>query len=148
MGPPTNKDYPAQFLKKLQSNDKETVLKYARAWTIYELKIALLDIPDKKVVTLVKNWNPVAFATIENYYMSNKCFLKEGQLFKNAHKLKDIPTLLVNGRYDIVCPPKTAYKLHKLLPKSRLIIAESAGHSPWDTPVRIELVEAIKTFEK
>jgi proline iminopeptidase len=148
LGPPTNKDFPSQFLKKLQSKDKDTVLKYARAWTVYELKIALLDISDTEVETFIKNWNPIAFATIENFYMVNKCFLKEGQLFNNAYKLKDIPTFLINGRYDVICPPKTAYKLHKLLPKSQLIIAEASGHSSQDKNVRIQLIEAIKTFEK
>jgi proline iminopeptidase len=144
---PEKKNYPAQLLKKLQSPDPKIREKYARAWAVYESKLALLDMPDQRIERFLKFWNPYAFALIENYYMANGCFFKEGQLLQNAHKLADIPIIMVNGRYDMICPPITAYKLHKKLPKSRLIIAEKAGHSESDPPVQRELVKAAKEFE-
>lgn len=144
---PEKKNYPVQLLKKLQSPDPKIRDKYARAWAVYESKIALLDMPDQRIENFLKHWNPYAFALIENYYMANGCFFKEGQLLQNAHKLADIPIIMVNGRYDMICPPITAYKLHKKLPKSRLIIVEKAGHAESDPPVRRELVKAAKEFE-
>jgi proline iminopeptidase len=79
--------------------------------------------------------------------MANGCFLEEGQLLKNADKLKDIPMTIVNGRYDVICPPITAFKLHKKLPKSKLITVERAGHSGNAEPLRTFLVNAVKAFE-
>ncbi|MHC4087617.1 MAG: hypothetical protein ACYSWZ_07005 [Planctomycetota bacterium] len=60
--------------------------------------------------------NPYAFARLENYYMANGCFLKEGQLLKNAHKLTHTPIVMVNGRYDVICPPINAFKLKQKFP--------------------------------
>lgn len=144
---PEKKNYPVQLLEKLQSPDPKIRDRYARAWAVYESKIALLDMPDQRIEDFLKNWNPYAFALIENYYMANGCFFKEGQLLQNVHKLADIPIIMVNGRYDMICPPITAYKLHKKLPKSRLIIVEKAGHAESDPPVQRELVKAAREFE-
>jgi proline iminopeptidase len=144
---PEKKNIPAQLLKKLQSPDPEIRKKYAVAWTKYESKLAFLEMPDKTIDMFLANWDPYPFALIENYYMANNCFFKEGQLFQQAHKLADIPVVIVNGRYDVICPPITAYKLHRALPKSRLVIVEKAGHSASDRPVQSALVEAVKEFE-
>jgi len=87
------------------------------------------------------------FSLIENYYMANQCFLNEGQLLENADKLTNIPTIIVNGRYDVICPPITAYKLHKKLPKSKLWIIEAVGHSASEPGIEAALVKAVKEFE-
>lgn len=144
---PDKKNYPAQLLAKIQSPDAATRKKYAQAWATYEFKIALLQISDSNIKTILRNWNPYDFAVLENYYMANNCFLKEGQLLNNAGRLKDIPITIVNGRYDLICPPITAYRLHKKLPKSKLIIVEQAGHSASAEPLATRLVNAVKKFE-
>jgi proline iminopeptidase len=141
------KNYPAQLLEKIQSPDSATRKKYALAWAKYEIKMAALQISDKMVDDIFKEWNPYDFALLENYYMANNCFLEEGQLMKNADKLRDIPMTIVNGRYDVICPPITAYNLHKKLPNSKLIIVERAGHSASAEPLRTVLVNAVKAFE-
>jgi proline iminopeptidase len=66
---------------------------------------------------------------------------------KGADRLEDIPITLVNGRYDVICPPITAYRLHKKLPRSKLVIVEKAGHSPGGGPLETAMIEAVKTFE-
>lgn len=144
---PEEKDYPAQLLEKIQSPDPAIRKKYALAWATYEIKMAVLQIPDRTVADIFKEWDPYDFALLENFYMANNCFLEEGQLMDNAGKLKDIPMTIVNGRYDVICPPITAYKLHKILPKSKLIIVERAGHSASAEPLRTYLVNAVKSFE-
>jgi proline iminopeptidase len=80
--------------------------------------------------------------------MANGCFFEEGQLYRDAVRLKDIPAVLINGRYDMICPPVTAYRLHQKLPQSRLIIAEASGH--WMGEKRIEqaLLQAMIDLEK
>ncbi|OGF60012.1 MAG: prolyl aminopeptidase [Candidatus Fischerbacteria bacterium RBG_13_37_8] len=144
---PKNKNYAAQIVEKLQSPDKEIRDKYAKAWAMYEGKIAFLNISDEVLSGFFKYWNPWGFSVIENYYMANNCFLQEGQLLANADKLKDIPMIIVNGRYDVICPPITAYTLHKKLPKSKLVIVESAGHSASEPGIKKALIETMHSFE-
>ncbi len=144
---PEKKNYPAQLLEKLQSKDPGTRDKYAKAWAFYEGKLAFLDMPDLQLKLMIKFWPVYAFSLIENYYMVNNCFLEEGHLFKNAHKLKDIPLVMVNGRYDVICPPITAYRLHKKLPRSKLFITGKAGHTAGEPSTQAHLLRAMKEFE-
>jgi len=109
--------------------------------------MAVLHIPDRAVDDIFKEWNPYDFALLENYYMANNCFLEDGELLNNTDRIENIPAVIVNGRYDVICPPITAYKLHKKLPKSELIIVERAGHSASAEPLRSYLVNAAKKFE-
>ncbi|MBN2412269.1 alpha/beta hydrolase, partial [candidate division KSB1 bacterium] len=64
-----------------------------------------------------------------------------------VNKISHIPIILINGRYDMYCPPVTAYRLHKMLPKSQLIIVERAGHWMGEKPIEKELIKAMKNFE-
>ena len=78
---------------------------------------------------------------------TNDCFLEDNQLLRDAGTLKDVPTVIVNGRYDVICPPRTAYLLHKALPKSQLWIIEAAGHSGSEPGIQAALVKAVRSFE-
>lgn len=144
---PNKKNIAAQLLKKIQSEDPNKRKKYARLWAFYELKIAYLEISDATVKGYFKIWDPTSFAILENHYMANRCFLKEGQLLDNTHKIAHIPAVIINGRYDLICPPITAYKLHKKLPKSQLFIIEKAGHASTEPETLKQLVLAAKRFE-
>ena len=103
--------------------------------------------PDRQVDGYLRTMNPYAFARLENYYMANGCFLKEGQLLDNAPKLKDIPIVMVNGRYDVICPPINAYRLKQKLPHAKVILAEGAGHWMGEKPIEQELLRAMRQFE-
>jgi proline iminopeptidase len=76
--------------------------------------------------------------------MANRCFLEEGQLLKDIEKIRGIQVVIVNGRYDMICPPVTAYELHRRLPQSKLVIAEGAGHWMGDKPVETALLDAAR----
>ena len=78
--------------------------------------------------------------------MANRCFLQEGQLLKNAGRIAAIPTVIVNGRYDVICPPHTAYRLHAKLPKSKLVIVDASGHSSSEPGIRAALLQAVREF--
>jgi proline iminopeptidase len=84
---------------------------------------------------------------IENYYMANRCFLEEGELLDRAGVLRDVPITLVNGRYDVICPPLFAFRVHERLPKSKLIITERSGHSMGEPETEKALLEAAREFE-
>ena len=145
---PDQKNYPTQLLAKLQNPDSVLSHKAARAWARYEGKIAFLKMQDYRLEMILQRWPFFAFSLIENYYMANQCFLREGQLLEDTDKLSDIPTIIVNGRYDLICPPITAYKLHKKLLKSKLWIIEEAGHSASEPEIEAALVKAVREFEE
>lgn len=138
-----------KLMALLTSDDPATADKYSRLWTFYEFKITSLNAPDDMINGILDKNSGMGrgLALIETHYVTNKWFLKKDVLMKNSDKLKDIPIALVNGRYDMMTPPITAYRLHKKLPNSKLCIAEAAGHSDWEIPVAEKMLEAIREFE-
>ncbi|MGD2295961.1 MAG: alpha/beta fold hydrolase, partial [Candidatus Aminicenantes bacterium] len=139
------------ILEKIQKEDTAERYTYSKAWTAYEAKIAELFISDREVKGLVDSKQIAdvvrSLALLENYYMANGCFFEEGQLLRNTDKIKDIPTIIVNGRYDMICPPINAYRLHQRLPQSKLVIVEEAGHSMSEINIEIALLRAMLSFE-
>jgi proline iminopeptidase len=144
---PERNDYPAQLLAKLTSEDAAVRDRYARIWFRYEGRIALLKRSDEMIEAILRDYNPYAAALLENDYMANACFLEEGQLLKNAGRLAGIPMVIVNGRYDMICPPAAADQLHRLLPQSTLVIVPDAGHAAFEPGIQAELVKTMRRFE-
>lgn len=144
---PRRKHFPKQLFVLLRDGDAETKRRIAVGWASYEIRISSINGSDEKVAEYFKTWDPYDFSLIENYYMANGCFVKDEELLANAGKLADIPTIIVQGRFDVVCPPITAWKLHKKLPKSRLVIVENGAHSAGDPPMRSALIEAVRSVE-
>ena len=135
----------------LKSEDKSTSINFAKLIDRFEWKACFLyqdDAEIDKYYGAKENEEEILRnALIEHYYVSNGCFLVDGQLLRDAYKIKDIPTIIVNGRYDIVCPPVYAYELHKKLSNSKLIIAEKAGHYITEKPIERELILAMRELE-
>ncbi len=145
---PDKRPLPNYLLNLIHSEDSTESVKYSKAWGRYEGKIAMLEVTDKwleKMGATISDVGIKTFALLENYYTANGCFLEEGQLLRDVEKILDIPIIMVNGRYDMICPPITAYRLHQKLPKSKLVIVESAGH--WDKSIERALLKAMKEFE-
>ena len=84
----------------------------------------------------------VAFARIECHYFINAIFVEEAHILNHAELIAHIPTVIVQGRYDVVCPTRSAWELHKVLPQSNLIIVADAGHSMGEVSIARELVAA------
>ncbi|MFH1755268.1 MAG: prolyl aminopeptidase [Candidatus Latescibacterota bacterium] len=144
---PLRRPLPDYLFELIQNGSDAERDRYCKAWATYETKMAVLEISDEWIDEHYDKNSPYVFALFENYYMTNHCFLEEGQLLGNTDKIKHIPTIIVNGRYDMICPSITAYRLHQKMPKSKLIIAEGAGHWMGDKPVEAALLQAFKEFE-
>jgi proline iminopeptidase len=144
---PERRPLPGYLYSLIAEADSAGKMAYSKAWAAYELKLCSLHFPDEQLDEVVETFDSYAFALLENYYMSNGCFFEEGQILSNSDKIKDIPAVLVTGRYDVICPPINAYRLHRLLPKSHLVIAEGAGHWMGEEPVEQALLEAMLEFE-
>ena len=80
---------------------------------------------------------------MEAHYFRNDCFMKPGQLMAQAGKLKVIPGIIVQGRYDFLCPPSTSHALAAAWPDAEIRIVEGAGHSLYDPGVRDAVMKAI-----
>lgn len=116
------------YHRRLFGPNEEIQTKFARAWTAWESALATLEGATHAGSTPAAYAK--AFARIENHYFINKGFLPEdGYIIANMGKIAHLPGVIVQGRYDMVCPPHTAFTLHESWPTSRLIIAPTAGHS-------------------
>jgi len=148
---PERRPLPEYFLELIQSTDSAEARRIAKAWARYEMKIAALEVDDQWLQNVFGpgGWGEEMYemSLLENYYLANGCFLEEDQLLRDIDKIAHIPTTIVNSRYDMICPPVTAYDLHKRLPNSKLVIAEGAGHWMGEDAVEEALLESARGFE-
>ena len=128
-------------------DDEEKKLSAAKAWSKWEASTSYINHNPEAVKDSVNSNFALAFALIENHYFVNKGFLDyEEQLLDNVDKVRHIPTIIVQGRYDVVCPPTTAYELHSRWPESELKIAPFSGHSAFEKEITHLLIEATNKF--
>tara|TARA_Y100000590_G_scaffold431484_1_gene546338 strand:+ start:151 stop:1101 length:951 start_codon:yes stop_codon:yes gene_type:complete len=137
------------YYKMLISKDNSIRIKAAQAWSKWEASTSKL-IPNKKSLHHFDNHSIAeAFARIECHYFINKGFFKsDGWILDNIHKIKNIPNVIVQGRYDVVCPMQSAWDLHKKWEKSNLIIIDTAGHSMLEKDIQNKLIEFTDKFVK
>ncbi|WP_458792078.1 prolyl aminopeptidase [Yoonia sp. MH D7] len=135
-------DFIAAYHKRLFSGDRAEEVKYARAWAKWEN--ALASIESDGVVGEGPADYARAFARLENHYFQNAGFLSEDQqILSNMHKISHVPAVIVQGRFDMICPPASAYKLASLWPAARLSIIARAGHALSEPGIAGELVRAM-----
>lgn len=136
-------DLVAAYYKRLTGPDMSARLKAAIVWSQWEAKTSRL-FPDADMVqNFEKPELALAFARIECHYFVNKGFFEtDNYLLENVHALKDIPTFIVQGRYDVVCPMVSAWDLHKAMPWSQIKIIQDAGHSVWEPGILDAVVDA------
>ena len=129
------------YYKRLTSEDMFERAKAAYAWTRWEMSTSYL-IPKELSIKKAANDNfSDSFARIECHYFINNIFLEENYILKNIAKIKNIPVSIVQGRYDIVCPMRSAWDLKKSLPSSKLYVIDKAGHSMKEIGITNKLIE-------
>ena len=133
------------FYKYLTSSNSSLRSKAASAWTKWELSTSHLI--KKQIENDQLNSFSDAFARIECHYFINNIFLEDNFILKNIKNIESIPTKIIQGRYDIVCPVRSAWDLNKKLKNSELSIVDNAGHSMSEEGISIKLIEAVKTLE-
>lgn len=138
---------PEPLLELFTKGDDALVRKVGYAWIRCAIQTGKLHTSEEELERGWGNYDPRPGAKIDCHYAANWFFLEEGQLLRDAHKLKDLPITIISGRYDMVCPPVYAWRLHRRLPKSKLVIVEEAGHSEGEPGITRALVEAVAEFE-
>jgi proline iminopeptidase len=118
----------------------------AVAWSTWEASTITLLLRPDVVASFADPHYATAFARIENHYFVNEGFFEEGQLIRDASRLKDIPGVIVQGRYDACTPPVTAWDLHRAWPEAELVMVPDAGHAYDEPGILTALIEATDRF--
>jgi proline iminopeptidase len=124
-------------------------LEAARAWSIWEGSTSKLYPDENFIAEFGEAEFALAFARIEcHYFMHNAFFETDNYLIENVGKIRHIPSIIVQGRYDVVCPLMSAWELHRAWPEAELKIIPDAGHSALEPGTRSALVEATDRFAR
>ena len=134
------------YHRRLTGDDQAVQLECAKAWSGWEgATITLL--PDQSTFAVhTGDRFAIAIARIENHYMVNRGWMEEGQLIRDAAKIRHIPAAIVQGRYDACTPPATAWDLHRAWPEAELHIVPEAGHAYNQPGILDQLIKATDRF--
>jgi proline iminopeptidase len=141
-------DMISAYHRRLVSDDRQAQLRAAHAWTQWESRTITLLPSTSHQLSHAEDDSALAFARIENHYVVHGGFMEEGQLLRNAHKLRDIPGVIVQGRYDVCTPARTAWDLHKAWPQAEFYLIDDAGHAFDEPGILTELLAATDKFSR
>ncbi|UXI69525.1 prolyl aminopeptidase [Tahibacter amnicola] len=146
--PPAERgDLMSAYYRRLTSSDPEVRLAAARAWSTWEGATSFLYQDQAHITASGEDDFALAFARIEcHYFVHGGFFDRDDQLLHNAARLRAIPAVIVQGRYDVVCPARSAWDLHRAWPEADLRIVPDAGHSALEPGITHELVSATDRF--
>jgi proline iminopeptidase len=135
------------YYRRLTSADPKVQQEAARAWSIWEGSTSKLLFDDDFVKRFGEDQFALAFARIECHYFVNKGFFeRDDLLLSHVSRIKNIPGVIVQGRYDVVCPMTSAWDLHRAWPEAKLVVVPDAGHSAFEIGNAKALVEATDRF--
>jgi proline iminopeptidase len=148
VAPGDRHDMLGAYHRLLTGTDDIARMAAAKAWSTWEGRTATL-LPNPSVVNHFGDPHvALSLARIECHYFVHQAFLRPGQLLEDAARLAGIPTVIVHGRYDVICPLENAWALHRALPGSELVIVPDAGHAASEPGIRSALVEATDHFAR
>lgn len=139
-------DLLSAYSRRLNDPDPAVHRPAARRWSIYEGSCSTLLESPETVAYFGRDDVAISLARIEAHYFTHDIFLPENSLLENVGKLHPIPGVIVQGRYDAVCPIVTADDLHLAWPQAKYIVVPDAGHSAWEPGISSALVQATERF--
>ncbi|OGA47178.1 MAG: prolyl aminopeptidase [Betaproteobacteria bacterium RIFCSPLOWO2_12_FULL_63_13] len=144
---PERGDFISAYYRRLTSANEKVRRAAAKAWSVWEGSTSKLYTDPELVKKFGSGRFADAFARIEAHYFVNGGFFEtDGQLLRDARKLRKIPGAIVQGRYDVVCPATSAWDLHRAWPEAKLIMVPDAGHSMTEPGIRSHLIEETDRF--
>ena len=135
------------YHRRLMDTDKTVHLPAARAWSSYEGACSTLLPSPETVAAFSSDALAYALSRIETHYFVNDLFMAENQLLNNIDRIRHLPGVIVQGRYDMVCPIGTANALHQAWPEAEYVIIPDAGHSAMEPGIRAALVRATERLK-
>jgi proline iminopeptidase len=149
LSPAERSDCMRSYYRRLTSDDRATLLEAARAWSVWESALSYIKLNTSYVKRASDAKFAAEFARIECHYFVNGGFLERpDQLLEDVHRIRHIPATIVQGRFDIVCPMRSAWDLHKAWPEADLRIVPDAGHSAFEAGTARELVKATDRYSR
>jgi proline iminopeptidase len=136
------------YAQLLEHADYGVRLAAARRWSVFEATLANLTPDPTRIAGANEAQVAYAMARIEVHYFRNNRYQPEDQLLRRVDRICHLPATIVQGRYDLLCPPITAMQLHRAWPGSRLIIVDDAGHSATEPGIRSALVTVMDEIAK
>jgi proline iminopeptidase len=140
-------DLLAAYHKRLTDPDPDVHMRAARAWSIYEGSCSTLLPNPETVAYFAGDVVALGLARIEAHYFSHDIFMPDNSLLANIGRIRGIPGVIVQGRYDAVCPIVSADDVHRAWPEAEYVIVPDAGHSAWEPGICAELVRATERFK-
>ena len=135
------------YYERLTSDDPNVMRQAAKTWSVWEGATSFLRLNPDYVAKFQEDEYAAAFARIECHYFINNGFMRTpNQLIDNVGKIRRIPAVIVQGRYDVICPMKSAWDLHRAWPEADLRIVPDAGHSAFEPGNIHELISATDRF--
>lgn len=135
------------YAKRLFNDDPNVYLPAAKSWSRYEGACLFLEPQAEAIANFESDAVSIGLGRLEAHYMRNAVFLEEDQLVRNVGKIQHLPSVIVQGRYDVICPPISAYRLHQAWQGSKLAMVATAGHSAMEPGIANELVRATEQFK-
>ena len=146
--PDERADLVQAYLRRMNSKQQAENLPAARMWSHYEGERVTL-LPGKDTVRQSNaDLQDLAIARLEAHYMANLGFFSDDQLIRHIDKIRHLPAVIVHGRYDVICPPATAWRLHLAWPESLIHFVDGAGHSAFEAGIAAQLVAATESFQR
>jgi proline iminopeptidase len=139
-------DLLGSYLRRLCDPDPAVHMPAARAWSVYEGSCSTLLPSPESVVSFAQDRSALGLARIEAHYFTQDLFLPQGGLLGGMGRLAGMPAEIVQGRYDMICPARTAFELAAAWPRARLTVIPDAGHSALEPGMRRALVAAVERF--
>jgi proline iminopeptidase len=140
-------DFLRAYHRRLTGPDPALALEAARLWSRWEGSTSHLHVSEATISRFGADEFALAFARIEAHYFVNGGFMEvPDQILRDVHRLREIPAVIVQGRYDIVCPMTSAWDLHRAWPEAELRIVPDAGHSAFEPGIVHELISATDRF--
>jgi len=137
------------YYNRLTSEDPKVLRECAKAWSVWEGALSFMRLNPEYIDKFQEDEYAAAFARIECHYFINGGFMRTGnQLLEDVDSIRKIPTVIVQGRYDVICPMKSAWELHRAWPEADLRIVPDAGHSALERGNTHELVSATDRFAR
>jgi proline iminopeptidase len=134
------------YYRRLIGDDEVSRMAAAKSWSIWEGRTASLT-PNQSVVNFFSDpHTALSLARIEAHYFVHHAFLRSDQLLHDTLKMDGLPGVIVQGRYDLICPMRSAWDLHQAWPGSELVIVPDAGHSASEPGICSALVKATDHF--
>ena len=147
--PDERNNFVSAYHKRLTHSDGAVQLNAAKIWSKWEAATSRLFVDLKAVDEFNDPTLALQFARIEcHYFMNNAFFSTDNYLIENISKIQHIPTTIVQGRYDVVCPVRSAWDLHRAFPEAQLHIISDSGHAAGEASTRSKLIEVTNLYKK